>query len=79
MDRAEKKSLAYHCERLGDIAHAKVEYFQGEKGSFVLGFECAESMDCGIRRSPFSNSPVYTIDCPIYDEVENKLTWRIAG
>ena len=73
MDTNEGRSLTYRCEKLGGEAHAKVEYFHGKKIRFNLGFDCDRVRDCGVRRSPFSNNPIYSFDCPLYITLENKL------
>jgi len=73
MNGTEREFTTYQCEKLGSIAHANVEYFHGEEFRFVLGFECDRAADCGIRRSPFSNSPLYTLECPLYITLENNL------
>jgi len=79
MDRTEREYSDYQCEKLGGMAHANVEYFYREESKFILGFDCDRAADCGIRRSPFSNSPLYSIECPLYIDLENKLNWRKAS
>jgi len=69
----ERESTTYQCEKLGSIAHANVEYFHREEIRFILRFECDRAADCGIRRSPFSGSPLYTLECPLYITLEDKL------
>jgi len=69
----ERESIQYQCEKLKGIAHANVEYSYWEEGKFILGFQCDQSVDCGIIRSPFSNNPIYSLDCPLYIDLENKL------
>ena len=73
MGGTERESIEYQCEKLGGTASAIVEYFHAQGIRFILGFECKQAADCGIRRSPFSNSPIYTLDCPLYNDLENKL------
>ena len=73
MGGTERESIEYQCEKLGGIAHVNVEYFYGEESKCILEFECNQSVDCGIIRSPFSNNPNYTLDCPLYIDLENKL------
>jgi len=73
MEGTERESIQYQCEKLKGIAHANVEYFYWEEGKFILGFQCDQSVDCGIIRSPFSNNPIYSLDCPLYIDLENKL------
>ena len=73
MDGIEREWVPYQCEKLVGLAHADVEYFHGSEIRFILGFNCDRAADCGIRRSPFSNSPLYTIECPLYITMENDL------
>ena len=71
--RTVRESREYQCEKLGGVAHINVEYYYGRKSRFLLKFECDRTSDCGIRRSPFSGTPNYTLDCPLYNDLQNNL------
>jgi len=79
MHRTERESREYQCEKLGGIAHVNVEYFHGEESRFIFRFDCDRASDCGIRRSPFSGTPNYAMDCPLYNDLANNLSWRMAS
>jgi len=68
-----KESIKYHCKKLAGIAHVKVEYSYGKDRKFLTGFDCDQAADCGIRKSPFSGSFNYTLDCPLYIALVNNL------
>ena len=75
MDTLKTESVDYVCKKLGGIAHAKVEYFYDKQQRRSLaGFECDQAEDCGIGRSPFSGTFNYTVQCPLYIALENKLS-----
>lgn len=69
----EKESIEYQCKKLGSIAHVNAEYSYGKDRKFLAGFDCDQAADCGIRRSPFSGSFNYTVDCPLYIDLANNL------
>ena len=73
MDNTERESVEYQCKKLGGIAHVNAEYFGKKEGKCLVGFTCDQAGDCGIIHSPFSNSPNFTIDCPIYITLENNF------
>ena len=73
MDNTQRESSEYQCKKLGGIAHVNAEYFGKTKGKLLIGFSCDRAGDCGIIRSPFSNSPNFTIDCPVYITLENNF------
>jgi hypothetical protein len=73
MNSQEKESIEYQCEKLGGIAHVNIEYSYGKERRFLAGFDCDRAADCGIRRSPFSGSLNYTVDCPLHIALENNL------
>jgi len=73
MDTLKTEFMDYPCEKLGGIAHAKVEYFYGKHRRSLAGFECNRAEDCGISRSPFSSTFNYTVWCPLYIALENNL------
>jgi hypothetical protein len=71
MESAESESVEYECGRLGGLAHVNVQYSNGRGRSLLAEFHCDQAADCGIRRSPFSGSLNYTVDCPLY------VAWKI--
>ena len=71
--KAARREEKYQCSKLGGTAHVDVEYLHVRESRFLLGFDCDRAADCGIKRSIFSNSPNYTVDCPIYDALENNF------
>jgi len=73
MDNTQRESGEYQCKKLGGIAHVNAEYFGKTKGKLLIGFSCDRAGDCGIIPSPLSNSPNFTIDCPIYITLENNF------
>ena len=76
MDGIEREWVPYQCEKLGDLAHATVDYFRGQEIRFILGIDCDRVEDCGIRLSAFpkiSNIPMYSLDCPLHVYLENEL------
>ena len=73
MDNQKKESIEYQCKKLGDIAHVNVEYAYVKDRRFLARFDCDRAADCGIRRSPFSGSLNYTVDCPLYIALANNL------
>lgn len=66
-----KESIEYQCKKLAGIAHVIVEYSYGRDRRFLAGFDCDRAADCGIRRSPFSGSLNYTLECPLYIALAN--------
>jgi len=73
MDNTERESIEYQCKKLGGIARVNAEYFAEKESRLLVGFNCDRAVDCGIKRSPFSNSPNFTIECPIYITLENNF------
>ncbi len=65
--------MDWSCEKLGGIAQVKVGYYFGKDRRFLAGFECKQAEDCGISRSQFSGAFNYTIECPLYIALEDKL------
>ncbi len=61
------------CEKLEGIAQVNTRYFLGKGSRFLAGFECKQAEDCGISRSPFSNTFNYTVHCPLYITLENRM------
>jgi hypothetical protein len=73
MDRLETEFMDVWCNKLGGIAKVKTgNYFEKDSRS-LTGFECKQAEDCGINRSPFSGTFNYTIHCPLYTALANKL------
>jgi hypothetical protein len=73
MDRLETETIDFPCKKLGDIAHVNVEYFYVTGRRFLTEFKCDRVSDCGITRSPFSGTYVYTTQCPLYIVLENNF------
>jgi len=73
MGSKEIESIKYQCKKLDGIAYVKVEYFYGNDRKFLAGFDCDQAVDCGIGRSPFSNSFNYTVGCPLYIALADNL------
>ncbi len=73
MDRPETEFIDAACKKLGGIAQVKTEYYLGKDSRFLTGFECKQAEDCGISRSPFSGTFNYTVYCPLYIALTNKL------
>ena len=73
MDRLETEFIDFPCKKLGGIAQVKTGYYFGKDCRFLAGFECEQAEDCGISRSPFSCTFNYTIQCPLYIALVNKL------
>ncbi len=65
--------MDFPCEKLGGLAQVETGYFWGKDGRFLAGFECKQAENCGITRSPFSNTFNYTVHCPLYIALENGM------
>ncbi len=73
MDRLRMEFIDIPCEKLGGIAQIKMGYYFGKDSRYSAGFECRRAGDCGIPRSFLSGTFNYTVHCPIYIALENKL------
>ena len=73
MGRRETEFIDVACKKLGGIAQVKTGHYFGKGIRFLAGFECKQAEDCGISRSPFSGTFNYTVECPLYIALADKL------